>query len=307
VPAPIGLVHLVWAPYGTGLLERFLSAYADRDPGRAHRLTVVLNGFSSRSAAAEHERLLVGIEHDVVLLERPVQDLSAYRAAARTIRQPIVCFLNSWARPLSDGWLDQIVSALEQPGAGIAAATGSWGSQLDYLRFQLGLPSAYAAVYDDREATRQAFLAMSPAARDRGIWPHRLLTAWTYLRQLRRFDRFPAPHIRTNAFAIQREVLLGLHWPRMRSKLDAYAFENGRRSLTAQIRSRGLRALVAGRDGVAYDVEAWPDSATLWQRDQENLLVADNQTDSYADADLDRRTLLSRNAWADRAQPAAPG
>src|SRR5207247_9094570 len=108
---------------------------------------------------------------------------------------------------------------LEQPGAGIAAATGSWGSQVEYLRFQLGLPSAYAAVYDDREATRQAFLAMSPAARDRGIWPHRLLPAWTYLRPLRRFDRFPAPHIRTNAFAIRRDLLLGLDWPPLTSTL----------------------------------------------------------------------------------------
>ena len=181
------------------------------------------------------------------------------------------------------------------------------GQPLEYLRYQLGLRSHYATVYHDREATRRAFLAMSPGARDSGVWGHRVLSASTYARQLRRLGRFPAPHLRTNAFVIRRETLLALELPHIRGKLDAYAFESGRRSLTAQVRALGLRALVVAGDGGAYDVPDWPESATLWQGNQENLLVADNQTASYADADLERRTLLSRYAWADRARPAPPG
>ena len=46
----------------------------------------------------------------------------------------------------------------------------------------------------------------------------------------------------------------------------------------------------------------WPASHTFWQGTQDNLLVADNQTDDYADAAPPVRRLLSQFAWGS-AQP----
>ncbi len=64
--------------------------------------------------------------------------------------------------------------------------------------------------------------------------------------------------------------------------------------------------LVADRDGAVYDQEQWPLSRTLWQRDQEGLMVADNQTRSYAHGDMERRRLLSAFAWGRQADPRPP-
>ena len=120
-----------------------------------------------------------------------------------------------------------------------------------------------------------------------------------------RFDAFPSPHLRTNAFLVGSDVMRSWRIGRIRGKWDAFALESGRRSLTRHVESRGLRAVVVGADGSPFGAEEWPDSDTFWQREQSNLLVADNQTEQYTNGDADLRTFLSRFAWAERAEPGA--
>ena len=80
-------------------------------------------------------------------------------------------------------------------------------------------------------------------------------------------------------------------------------FEGGKDSLTSQVLRRGLKALVVGKDGRAYEPDEWHLSETLWQGEQRNLLVADNQTRDYATGSTRQRTFLSRFAWGDKAAP----
>jgi hypothetical protein len=63
---------------------------------------------------------------------------------------------------------------------------------------------------------------------------------------------------------------------------------------------------VVSSPATTYDPQQWPLSRTLWQGDQENLLIADNQTRSYAAGGLDRRRLLSGFAWGPQANPSLP-
>ena len=44
-------------------------------------------------------------------------------------------------------------------------------------------------------------------------------------------------------------------------------------------------------------------SNTFWQSNQENLLVADNQTETYRAADPAGRAELSHYAWGELARP----
>ncbi len=124
--------------------------------------------------------------------------------------------------------------------------------------------------------------------------------------QLLWFDSFPARHLRTNAFIMDRARLRSLRTGRLTNKMDTYKLESGSHCITAQLRAAGLRALVIDGAGVAYEPERWDRSRTLWQADQQGLLVADNQTRLYADGKLDRRQLLSALAWGSRAEPAPP-
>ena len=90
--------------------------------------------------------------------------------------------------------------------------------------------------------------------------------------------------------------------------MDAYALESGRHSLTRQVQALGLHALVVARDGSIYEEREWDASRTFWQGEQEGLLIADNQTRSYAAGSASRRWLLSSFAWGPKADPrrAAP-
>lgn len=132
-----------------------------------------------------------------------------------------------------------------------------------------------------------------------GSWESGLSPAPLPLKLLRwrRFGPFPNVHLRTNAFLIDRELAVALRWPKVRGKNDAWALENGRRGLTAQILDRGLRALVVGRDGRAYPPEQWPESRTFRAGEQDNLLVADNRTRDYLAADAPMRRHLAELAW----------
>ncbi|MGZ4351308.1 MAG: hypothetical protein ACXVRX_12400, partial [Solirubrobacteraceae bacterium] len=66
---------------------------------------------------------------------------------------------------------------------------------------------------------------------------------------------------------------------------------------TQRVLDSGGRAVAVGRDGALYDPDAWDRSATLWSGAQENLLVADNQTDDYDQSSPAVQKLLSALAW----------
>jgi hypothetical protein len=57
---------------------------------------------------------------------------------------------------------------------------------------------------------------------------------------------------------------------------------------------------VVSRRGVV-EVEDWPEARVFRSGNQEELLVRDNRTRQYDDADPRRRAFLARMAWGDRA------
>jgi len=113
----------------------------------------------------------------------------------------------------------------------------------------------------------------------------------------RRWPAFPNPHLRSNAFLLRRDLMRSLQWPEVAAKHEAWALESGRAGLTAQVLQRGLAALVVGRDGTGYAPADWQASATFRSGDQENLLVADNRTRQWEEAEPAERERLTRLTW----------
>jgi hypothetical protein len=120
------VVHLVWAPLGTGPLARFLASYTAQPAGHPHRLAVILKGFEAPEDAAAHVELLAGIEHETLVYDRPTFDLPAYGAAAEQLEASHLCFLNSESVLLTPGWLAALTDALGECGVGAVGATGSY-------------------------------------------------------------------------------------------------------------------------------------------------------------------------------------
>ena len=117
------------------------------------------------------------------------------------------------------------------------------------------------------------------------------------LRRLRPgFERFPNPHLRTNGFAMRRDLILDLEWPAEMTREQTVALEGGSRSLTRQVRERDLETLVVGRDG-AYPPERWRESRTFRSDEQENLLLSDNRTRHYQEGNRLTRAGLAWLAW----------
>jgi hypothetical protein len=314
----IAVVHLVWGPLGPAPLREFLASYRQHPAGIEHELVVVLNGVSSDQRPALLAEL-EGVEHRLLDLAAPVQDLAAYVQAAGCLKHERLCFLNSYSSILAADWLAKLAHALDQPRAGLVAATGSWASVRSATMNALFLPNPYRGVVPERKVAREQLLAIELERGGEEIdrqepQPRTLIGSVLATlqslppmpEQLLRFEGFPAEHLRTNAFMVERETFVGLQTGGIERKMDAYLLESGRRSLTRQVQSLGLRALVVDRDGAVYDHEDWPSSRTLWQGDQEGLLIADNQTRMYANGGIDRRRLLSAFAWGLQADPALP-
>jgi hypothetical protein len=260
----IGLVHLVWAPLGPEPLREFLSSYHAHPAGVEHELAIVLNG----AAQERHELLaeLDGTEHRLIALDRPVPDLAAYGLAVQALSNQRLCFVNSYSVVLVDGWLAMLARGLDGPNVGLAGATASWETQARWIRGK--------ARY----------------------WPYQLAR----LRRARReYPYFPNPHIRTTAFMIEREIVVELKLEDARDKRSTYLLESGRDSITRQILQRGLRTVVAGRDGETYGIKNWAVSRTYRSGEQDNLLVADNRTRDWQRASPRLRRRLSRDAWGE--------
>ena len=100
----------------------------------------------------------------------------------------------------------------------------------------------------DRAALGPALRSVSPA-RDLGFAQRLLRAARDIPRVVACHPGFPSPYVRTNAFLIERELLLSLQTGRLGTKSAAYRFESGHGGMTEQLRARGLKPLMVGRGG----------------------------------------------------------
>jgi hypothetical protein len=302
VSASTAVVHLVREANGMEPFEAFMESFARHEAGQEHDLILLFKGFESPASLAPYRRLGERFAAGELHVPDDGMDLTAYLAAARELRHERLCFVNSHTTILSPGWLGLVSRALDEPGAGLVGATGSWGSHRSFALSLLRLPNGYRGALGDRRV-------MGPALRSVGTAPQlgrvrRLAKAAHDLpREIVGFGGFPAPHVRTNAFLIERERLLALRAGRLVSKAAAYRFEAGRRSLTAQVAAQGLSTLVVGRSGEPLPPERWPEADIFWQGTQRDLLVADNQTRAYATGTAAQRLALARYAWGHRARP----
>lgn len=300
-------MHLVRKVNGEQPFRSFLDSYRGHRAGASHDLVLLFKGFDSEEEIKRYLTLAAGLVSDWISISDEGYDLGAYLEAARQLPYLRLCFLNSYSTILVDGWLEILANALRQPGTGLVGATGSWGSQLSAIRFDLGLGGYYEGVLGDRHRIRELFRALVEEEQSDTLsakLTQKLGTVGAIFRRCTQFDSFPAHHVRTNAFLVPRDVLLQVHRGRQRDKLDLWILESGRKSVTRQIEAAGRHAVIAGRDGRVYRRDDWASSYVFWQGDQQNLLVADNQTRAYQQANMELRTALSCFAWGKAADPA---
>jgi hypothetical protein len=293
-------------------LREFADALRAHPPGIEHELVLAMKGFSSLADARPQLKWIEDLNPRVLFFPDRRFDLGVYFAAAARLRRDRYCFVNSNGRPLVDGWLAKLDAALDRPGVGQAGVTGSWASQHSWLKYSMGLPSAYRGLMPPPPVTRRLLLDIELeryGKQRRSVLEAvraRLRTLLRVPEELFDFRPFPAPHLRPNTFMISHAAMSRLRLFVVINKIDTLALESGCHSITSQLQSLGLTSLVVDRRGSVFGPERWDRSRTLWQGEQEGLLVADNQTQYYARGDAVRRELLSTFAWGPSAEPQPP-
>lgn len=284
----ICVVHLVRAQNGTEPFVRFLKSYRQNPGGIEHDLLIVFKGFNNPNELSEYELLLENFKYLSFKVTDEGFDFTVYFAVVNRYSEQYqyFCFLNSYSVIQDNSWLEKLHRHVSPPNVGLVGATGSWQSHRG------GTPSwrlPYAIFVRSFRHDKNSFCCK------------RLLAAfyksWRQLPFFMSFDLFPNYHVRTNAFMISSELMKTIKCPLMQSKFDAYRMESGKLGFTRQVLASGNRVLVVGKDGVGYEKELWHKSNTFWQSNQENLLVADNQTRNYMDGDQETRQYLLSKAW----------
>ncbi len=130
------------------------------------------------------------------------------------------------------------------------------------------------------------------------LWS-RLTSTNGHLNKFSGFSEFPNPHLRSNAFMLPRLRFLELKGAEALTKQQAYDFESGTESATAQVVKLGLRAVVVNRYGEAYDVVEWSRSRTFRLGKQEGLMVHDNQSRVFESMAPGSQVTYRRMTWGD--------
>lgn len=314
--AQIGVCYLCRFAEGERPVRRFVDSYRAHPAGLEHDLHVIFKGFPSTASLGAARAIFAGLTFHSIELEDKGYDIGSYFAAAALVTNPRLIFFNTFAELLADDWLKKFDAALNLPGVGVVGATGSWQSPrslyvarvkralnwvrhpLDYLNYLSGLRAEPLAGNGDRAPPRSGTAGGAVSGRTGQM---RRLAGSLY--DLLRFDHYfhyvpyPNPHVRTNAFMIERGRFLALRASSFRTKFGVYKFESGRHSLTQQILKQNLRPVVVDRDGRIYDTADWKSSSTYWIDQQANLIAADNRTRDYSEGSREFRARLQAHAW----------
>jgi hypothetical protein len=274
----ICVVHLVRQSNGILPFKSFLDSYRRHSAGVDHDFLIIFKGFDERAAGTEaYCDLLQGFAYRSLFLPDEGFDIGPYFEAAKRLDARYFCFINSFSVILDEDWLAKLYEHGRHKNVGVVGATGS-------------CESAYTNIVRCWPVRRSALFYLKGLVSYRAALTN-ALKQWSY------FPPFPNYHVRTNSFMISRRLMLRLRVKSVHTKLDAGRFESGWHSMTRQIFGMNLKALIVGCDGRGYDKSQWYESATFRSDEQHNLLVADNRTRQYSEADPQTKKLLAEYAW----------
>jgi len=274
----ICVVHLVRRKNGVEPFRSFLASYLGNSAGIDHELLILYKGFPREADIVSYEELLRDVPHSSLTITDFGFDLRSYFIAAEKCNSKYFCFLNSFSVILDKDWLLKLYQHISQPSVGIVGVTGSWGS------------IGHSQLIKTKAASYWHLLKRSLFK-----YPKKILVSKYFL-------AFPNYHIRTNGFIIMRDTMLKIRRGRLLTKIQGFFLESGKDSITKQVELMGLRPMVVGKDGKGYEKREWDISNTFWRREQENLLISDNQTRKYDKADSDWKKKWEFFAWGSNAK-----
>lgn len=280
IEANISVIYLFYVPYGSEHLVVFLDSYKKFAAGVDHRLVIAIKGIQGISETNSIKRILADnqIEAAFITVENKGLDIDSYYSIMNKLKTEFVFLLNTKSIIKFDNWLLKYFEGFNQNNVGAISATASFQSH-------------YSSVYTTHSWKPEFKKGFQHNFRKYKLFIKAFLI-WRWY-----FKPFPNPHLRTNAMMIRRDIFLSLKHKPADNKFKAYEFESGRNSLTNQLLKKGLHPLVIDKNGKLFELKDWYNSFTFRRGIQQNLLIADNQTNIYDEADQKEKRKLTFLAW----------
>jgi hypothetical protein len=236
--------------------------------GNKHLLIVCFKNFQSKKIISDWKKELVGIKYCAIEenYKKKDFDINSYHRVAKKYKDTVILFLNSYSCINADNWLRLITKHYGKKT--IVSCTGSNASlSSSYFRGYFKKISFYKSL-------KYGFA------------------------NLFRFPIFPNPHLRTTAFLIKGSDFLSLKFKLFKTKLDTNIFESGRGGMTRQLKKRGFKIILAGKNGIGYEKESsWKTSEVYSFKDQKNLIISDNRTTNYARLSVKKKKAEVTHNW----------
>ncbi len=274
----ICIVHLIREENGIEPFRSFLNSYLKYKSGIEHDILFVLKHKKINSDPIKYKNLLRDIPHEFLIIPDKGLDIDTYFIAARKTNYKYYVFLNSFSIILSENWLMKMYKFISKSNIGLVGATSSLQGICPRLNLNK-IKDKLRKINSLRIFLKYIFL----------IFFYPILFYF--------YGTFPNPHIRTNAFMISRDDFLKINFRRTFFKFQAWYFESGRNCLSKRIKKMGKKIIVVGHDSKSYEKDQWKISNTFWSNNQDNLLISDNQTRKYSNANKDKKVLYKQLAW----------
>lgn len=327
------VVYLARYADGEEPIRRFVESYKLWSAGRPHDLFIIWKGFPNNDPnSSNQKRLCSDVLHHSLAIGDIGFDISAYRSLAETIDHSRIFCLNTFSEISHHGWLSGIDLLNDSSSIGVVGCTASNESlkRSAKLANKVIWLCAHGLPYDqtlaDQWGDEIAKVAPHWLVRSRKIGVRdvvRLIRFWKAFDRKKLIDNFekawitagaaydqfppfPNPHVRSNAFAVNRELFLFTCPKSVLTKDDAYRYESGVDSMTNLIIRQGLKPVVIGKDMKIYGINDWAKSETFRSGAQKNNLVSDNQTRKYDSMPQVRRSLYMELTWGTEANGIDP-
>lgn len=322
----LALFYLARKVEGLGSFWRFVESYKAHPAGCPHQLVIIYKGFEGEDdpdliRANELFSEVASDRSDVYVTDEHF-DIGAYIQAARQIDAKYVCFVNTHTDILADNWLAHLRNAIEDESVGVAGASASYESLYDSLALTtkaVWLAGIECISFDQKLAEHYDFILKMHVPHwldGQPIKEHKhghfygvyLAEKWdAFWRStlepgkenhfLADFARFPNPHVRSNGFIVRRADFLRFNVEP--TKKSTYGFESGPNGLSITMLREGKRLVLVDRNGQCLGPEQWPTSGCFRSGNQENLMIADNQTRSYDGLTQPEKDTHLTMSWGD--------
>ena len=306
------VIYLARHAEGTSNILRFINSYKQHRSGSKHDLVIIWKGFEAHNESKKEVTDYLDDLHfqSISVMDEVGFDVTAYRLAVDQLPHNTFCFLNTFSEIVTDDWLKILLRGFAESGRGLAGASGSSESFLDSFKkinrilwlcrqnipynHQLALEWSHEIVKFTPEwlnrsnwtklvakikyilGHRPNFSSKLETEFER-IWNTEIMTSDS-LKGFASYPNFPNPHIRSNAFIVDRETFIRALPTPPTTKYQCLQFESGCNGLTNIAIQGGIRPLVVGRNGQLYPLNQLKNSGTFRIGNQKNLLVTDNQT-----------------------------